>query len=269
MTFARLFLVTALWALLAGGAGAEIGLTPLRQVLDEKTRLVTYRVSNPSQRIVHGRVSWTDLTATGKGYVQATAEARAKMSAAPYLRVWPAQFRLEPGANTTITVALKDGVTLPAGERRSHLVIETSAARTPLRRAGGNLEADIGIGLSTPVIVRAGAGKASAKFGETRLLRTPEGYLELETNIEPAGEFSAYGRVDVLLKEAGAPQAPPRLLMTVDNVAAYIDAPGRVVSLPLNVERLPAGVLELRYAGRAEYEGVLIARRAFELAPPH
>lgn len=268
MTFIRLFASALSLLLLAGGASAEIGLTPLRQVLDEKTRLVTYRVSNPSPRIVDGRVSWADLTATERGYVAASAEARQRLSAAPYLKVWPASFRLEPGADTTITVALRDGVTLPDGERRSHLVIETSAARTPLRKAGGNLEADIGVGVSTPVIVRAGAGNAAAKIGETRLLRTPEGLLELETYIEPQGAFSAYGRIEVLLTSAGEAQARPALLRSVDNVAGYIDAPRRQVSVPLNVQRLPAGFLEIRYMGRGEFEGVTFARRAFELAPP-
>ena len=268
MTFLRLLVLTVLCTLLGGGAWAEIGLTPLRQVLDEETRVVTYRVSNPSQRIVEGRVSWADLTATERGYAQATIEAREKMSAAPYLKVWPAHFRLQPGANTTITVALRDGAVLPDGERRSHLVIETSAARTPLRKAGGNLEADIGIGVSTPVILRSGAGEAAAKIGETRLLRTPEGLLEIETHVEPQGEFSAYGRIDVLLTRAGDQTARPTLLTRLDNVAAYVDAPRRRASLPLTVDHLPAGTLEIRYVGGAEYDGKTFARRAFELAPP-
>ncbi len=268
MMFVRLTAAAACCLLLATAARAEIGLTPLRQVLDENTRLVTYRVSNPSPRIVEGRVSWTDLVATERGYAQATPAARERLSAAPYLKVWPSHFRLEPGADTTITVALKDGVKLPDGERRSHLVIETSAARTPLRRAGGNLEADIGIGVSTPVIVRAGPSKAAAAIGETRLLRAPDGLLELETYVEPRSEFSAYGHMEVWLTSAGEPRARPTLLTTVDNVAAYPDAPRRRVSIPLGVARLPAGFLEIRYVGSAEFDGVSFARRAFELAPP-
>lgn len=258
------FLAMAL-GLAAGPASAEIGIMPLRQVLTENSRVATYRISNPSRRIVDGRVSWMDLAATETGYAQADAETRARLSAAPYIKVWPAFFRLEPGASTTITLTLRDGA-LPAGERRSHLVIETAAARTPLRKAGGgNLEVDIGLGVSTPVIVRSGKGAATAKIGETKLLRAPDGLLELETVIEPTGKFSAYGAIEVLLTGSGG---GPQTIRRIDNIAAYTDARARRVSVPLGVDQLPAGVLEIRFVGAAEYDGEVFATRAFELAAP-
>lgn len=268
MQFLRILLLAAM-VFCQGTASAEITLSPLRQVITETDRVATYRVSNPSARLIEGRVRWLDLAATETGYEEASAEARARLSAAPYLTVWPAFFRLEPGASQTITVALKDGAAPPPGERRSHLMIETGAVRTPLRKAGGVPELDIGLGVSTPVLVRGGRGETGAAIGDTRLLRTAEGTLELETHVEPRGDFSAYGRIDILF----SPRKDDRLgsaglLKRVENVAAYIDAPRRRVTLPLGVERLPAGILEVHYIGRAEFEGREFARRAFEIAPP-
>lgn len=266
MQLLRAALLALLSLAFAAAAQAEISIMPLRQVLTDQTRVVTYRVSNPSRRIVDGRVSWIDLAATETGYAAAGAAAREKLSAAPYIRVWPAFFRLEPGASTTITLTLRDGA-LPAGERRSHLVIETAAVRTPLRKAGGgNLEVDIGLGVSTPVIIRSGKGSASAKIGETKLLRTPEGLLELETMVEPTGKFSAYGAIEVALTETGGERA--KIIKRIDNIAAYTDARERRVSAPLGVDQLPAGILEVRFVGSAEYEGETFATRAFELTPP-
>lgn len=261
---ASFFAVLAVIA--ASAARAEISLTPLRQVITEKAPVATYRVSNPSRRIVEGRVSWVDLSAAETGYVGMDRAAREALSAAPYLAVSPASFRLEPGASATITVSLRDVARPGKGERRSHLLIQTEAARTPFRKAGGSLEVDIGLGVSTPVILRMGDGRAGAKIGETRLLRTPEGLLELETHVEPEGDFSAYGAIEVYLTPSGASQA--QLLKTVDNVAAYLDAPRRQATVPLDVGRLPGGTLEIRYAGRAEFQGRIFASRVFELAPP-
>ncbi|MEQ8936335.1 MAG: hypothetical protein RIE56_11145 [Amphiplicatus sp.] len=246
----------------SGAARAEIALTPLRQVITEDARTVTYRLSNPSRRIVEGRVSWIDMVATETGYAPASAEDRTKLSAAPYLTVWPAFFKLEPGSSTTITVAARG--TIPEGERRSHLLIETGAARTPLRRAGG-LEVDIGLGVSTPVVLRGGKGEARATIGETKLLRDSNGLLELATTVVPGGSFSAYGRLTVRLTSRDGDAID---LAALDNAAAWNDAERRRFTLPLSVNYLPPGVLEIAYAGRGEFDGRVFATRSFEVAPP-
>jgi hypothetical protein len=253
----------ALLLLFATAAKAELAISPLRQVIDEKRATATFLVSNPSRRIVDLRVTWIDLAAAETGYVQPSAEQRAKLSAAPYLVVRPAHFRLEPGAKRTVTVSLREGKKPPAGERRSHLLVSSAAVRTPLRKISGSIELDVGLGVSTPVLLRGGRGSASARIGHTRLLRTPEGLLELETSVVPDGTFSAYGRIEATLTPAAVGKTQT---WRIGNVAAYLDAPLRRATVPLNVTRLPAGVLELRYVGEAEFDGVVFARRRFEIS---
>lgn len=263
----RRFCLVLFGAVLAATeAGAEIALSPLRQVITPKTPVAVYEVSNPSRRIVDGRVSWIDLVATETGYRPAEPEERTARSAAPYLAVWPAAFRLEPGARALITVKVRAGAEIPRGERRSHLLIETAAARTPLRRAGGRLEVDIDVGVSTPVILRAGPQRAAAHFGDTRLLRDADGLLELETHVAAESAATPYGRIDIYMEEAGAAQ--PRKIASLENVAAYVEAPQRRATVPLGTRALPAGVMEIRFVGAAEYEGALFATRRFEIAPP-
>jgi hypothetical protein len=263
----RCALIGALLGLCAFGpaAKAEITVSPLRRVIDEQHPVATFEVLNPSKRIIEGRVGWVDLAATERGYERATPSQRSVLSAAPYLAVSPASFRLEPGKRATITVALRKGARVPPGERRSHLLIESGAVRTPLRKAGGALEPDIGLGVSTPVVLRKGAGAARASIADTKLLRSEDGALELQTTVVSDGAFSAYGRIDLILTpKSGAAQT----IGGIDNVSAWRDAAKRTVSIPLGVEKLPAGVLEIRFAGRAEFEGVMFAHRAFELAAP-
>jgi hypothetical protein len=260
--------VLFLWLSMLSGALADIEISPLRHVLTSEAREAKIAVSNPSRRLLEGRVSWIDLTATETGYRPADKEARKLLSAAPYLTVSPAYFRLEPGARMEIIVKLKDGVTPPPGERRSHLLIETDASRTPIRKASDNgLQVDIGLSVSTPVILRNG-NRASAHIGETKLLRDDNGMLLLATSIEPGGEISTYGQLTATFKPLGGDNNV-QALGARENVAGYLDAPRRVIEIPLGYESLGAGELTLRYVGAAEFSGREFDQRKFDIAPPH
>jgi hypothetical protein len=248
-----------------GAAMADMDLAPLRQVLDPDHPRAEFAVSNPSDRIVEGRVSWIDLAAAETGYESADPALRAELSAAPYLVVSPAHFRLKPGGRQTITVEIKKGAKPPKGERRSHLLIETEASRTALRKASNTgLQVDVGLGMSAPVILRNG-GKADAKITDVKLLRDDEGLLMLETAIEPKGDWSSYGRMVVTYKPKDGEK---QLLGIRDNVAGFTDAEQRKVTVPFGFVSLGAGELTVRYEGAAEYEGVVFDSRAFDIKPP-
>ncbi len=254
-------------ALFAAPANADMGLYPLRQVLTEDNPSAEFTVSNPSDRIIDGRVTWVDLTATEEGYTPALPEAREDLSAAPYLVVSPAHFRLKPGARMSVTVAIRDGAVLPKGERRSHLLIETEASRTPIRKASDSgLQVDVSLAVSAPVILRNG-GKAKAKITDTKLLRDKEGLLFLETSVTPEGDNSSYGRI-VVDYTPDEKDAETHRLGARDNVAGFIDAEKRTVSVPFGFLSLSAGELVVRYEGADEYEGVLFDKRAYDIAPP-
>ena len=248
----------------AGLAHAEILVAPLRQVITAKEPVARFRISNPSARILEARVDWIDLVATPEGYAPAGAAERAKRSAAPYLVVSPARLRLEPGGHAEVVVRLKKGVLIPAGERRSHLLVETTPARTPLRRASTGLEVDVGLGVSTPVILRGGYSAPALTFEHSRLVRDADGLLGFETTLRGEGRYSAYGRIEALLESDGR----ATILASAANVTVYPDSGARKLTLPLALEALPAGRMTVTYfsagAGREEP----LASKTFEVAPP-
>lgn len=260
----RFFLFLAGLVVLSAAQASEIAVAPLRRVITADQPVAEFRVTNPSDRYLEARLSWIDLAAAYEGYVQATPKQRQSLSAAPYLTLRPAFVRIEPGGSAVVAVALKPGTKPPAGERRSHLLIETGAARSPIRKTSG-LELDIGLGVSTPVILRGGKLEAAAKIAAARFLRSPDGLLLLETTIEPEGAYSAYGR---LIAEFSAPNSNTQTLGEVRNVSAYVDAKKRVYSVPLKVRSLPTGVLTLRFVGAEEFEGRVFARRTFAVSEP-
>ena len=257
-------MLAAALALTLSVAHADMGLAPLRHVLSPENPKVEFIVSNPSDRIMDARVSWVDLAATETGYKDAAPDLREKLSAAPWLVVSPADFRLKPGARQVVTVRLKNGKSPPKGERRSHLLIETEASRTPIRKASTGLQVDVGLGMSAPVILRNG-GKADAEISEVRLLRDDDGLLLLETSIEPSGPWSSFGRMVVTYTPEGGEK---ELLGVRENVAGYTDAQNRRVTMPLGFVSLGAGELTVRYEGAAEFEGDVFDQRSFDVAPP-
>ncbi len=268
MCLIRTTLIAFVLCLMApAGARADIVLSPLRTVLTAETREGAFTISNPTRRILDGRVSWIDLSATAAGYEPAASEVRAGLSAAPYLSVSPAQFRLKPGERVTVTVKLRDGIAPPPGEKRSHLLIETGAARTLIRKASNGLQADIGAGVSAPVIVR-GDGAASATIGETKLLRDSEGRLLLSAAITPHGSHSAYGRLKATFTPKDPRASTSGVLGVRENVAGYLDTEKRIVEIPLDRFSLGEGELTLLYEGAGEYEGRLFDKRSFDIAPP-
>ena len=250
--------------MVAGTASAELLVAPLRQVITAKEPVGRYRVSNPSDRIVEARIDWIDLLATPDGYAPAGAADRARISAAPYLIVSPARLRLEPGGHAEVVVRLKKGVSIPAGERRSHLIVQTTPARTPLRRASTGLEVDVGLGVSTPVILRSGYATPALSFERSKLVRDANGALGFETTLKGAGKYSAYGRIEAQLESAGR----STILATAANVAVYPDSGARMLTLPLAVEALPAGRMTVTYFSVGDGREEPLASKTFEIAPP-
>ncbi|MEM9169046.1 MAG: hypothetical protein AAGC56_05285 [Pseudomonadota bacterium] len=261
--------VAALIAIAAAGgapAHAEFAISPLRQVITAESPEATFMISNPSARRLEARIRWIDLQAEDEGYRPASPELRDRLSAARYLTVTPSALTLGPGERAAIRIALRADRNPGPGERRSHLLIETDAVRTPLRNAGGGMQADIGLGVSAPVILRAGSGAAGAAIGDTRLTRLGDGLLALETAVLPKGAFSAFGRLAVRFRAAG--ETRERALGTVRNVAAYADAPLRLVTVALGREHLPQGRMTVRYEGEGEFAGQVFAERVFSIAAP-
>ena len=251
-------------AALTGLAQAELLVAPLRQVITAKEPVARYRISNPSARILEARVDWIDLVATPEGYAPAGAAERAKQSAAPYLIVSPARLRLEPGGHAEVVVRLKKGVSIPAGERRSHLLIQTAPARTPLRRASTGLEVDVGLGVSTPVILRGGYSAPAMSFEQSRLVRDANGLLGFETTLRGEGKYSAYGRIEAQLEKDGR----STILASAANVAVYPDSGSRKLTLPFALEALPAGRMTVTYFSAGGGREQPLASKTFEIAPP-
>ena len=122
----------------------------------------------------------------------------------------------------------------------------------------------MGLGVSTPVILRGGFAAPTVTFAQTKLVRDSDGLLELQTSLARSGKYSAIGRLVAVMESNGE----RKTIAEIDNVALHVDAPARLLTLALGETALPPGTLELRFVGSAEYEGRLFAEKSFEISPP-
>ena len=258
-------ILSVICASILANAYAQIHISPLRHVLSPQSERAAFVLSNPSAQPISATLSWEDLAIIDGEYAQMPNAQRAKISAAPYLTIRPAQIRLAPGEAQHIELTLSRKPDF-SGERRSHLLVETTAQRALINKIDhAGLGVDIGLSFSLPVFVRTHQ-KSAAKINATALTRDRNGNLLLETQLESTGDISAFGELAV--KFTPADTKTTRILARQHNAAALAHSPGRRYRLPLNMVSLPKGVLELVYLGAEEFSGQEFDRREFLIEAP-
>ena len=260
---------------LTATAAAHILVTPLRVVVTETGREAVVEIRNQSDRLLDISLSWIELSVSPAGaYSPATPDAIQTGSASPFLSVTPRRAVIAPDETIRAIIRL-EAPEAPAGERRSHLLIETAAPETTVRNASiASVPLDMSLGVSIPVLLR-GRGRAPSAVIETAFFkRRATGELVLAAAVARDGDYSAFGAFRALwrpteasLTEGEAADGETAVLGEIENFAVYAETPLRRVELPLGRDELDGGVLELVYEGRGEYAGRVFARRLFTIEP--
>ncbi|MEM6537049.1 MAG: hypothetical protein AAF668_04900 [Pseudomonadota bacterium] len=257
-------------------AAAQFIVAPLRTVIHPDRPKTTFAISNATDRNLSIRIEWIDLSSDGNGgYRPATRDERKALSASPYLTLSPTRVRLEPGGKEEIVVVLNTSVDLPNEERRSHLLFSSTALRNEIQKVGSGLEADIGLAVSTPVIVRPTkkTNDIAVQLSGPSLNRGEDGHLELSVDLERTGFLSAYGSVstefvpDLRRTDAPANDFDHRPI-EMSNISIPIEVKSTRVAIPLGAMELPAGALTVSYVGESEFEGVVFATETYNIQAP-
>jgi len=241
-------------------------MTPLRAVLSEGQPAATFVLTNTSGRLVEIEASLIDLAATPDGYGKITPEARAAITAAPWLAIQPARLVLEPGARADLTVTMRGP--MPVEERRSHLLVEARPARTRLHRISNRgLGLDLQLAMSVPVLVRPeplSSAAPTVTIGKTKMVRLETGLLALNAEIAaPDSPVSLHGRF-CLIPETPNSAAPD----CIANIAIYRGQQKRPVTLALGSQTLAPGAYRLRFEGTEEFAGIRFADLPLRIDAP-
>lgn len=259
----------------AGGIGDANGgflITPRRVVFEERLRSTAVSVINSGSDTATFRVSLVRMRMSETGDFAVVDSALADEAFADTLvRFSPRQIQLGPRETQVVRLQLRKPTDLPAGEYRSHLLVQAiprpRASEEPDtgRVAGVQVKIVPVYGTAIPVIVRHGDTAAEVSFSD--LDYQPGGAGGPATasfRIRRQGNRSVYG--DLTLTHVPANGAP-QVVGVAKGVSVYSPNPSRRVRVPLAApaSALPAGGrLLVRYNEPAP-DGQLIAQSSLDL----
>lgn len=242
-------------------AAADLLISPLRVVLEGRTRSVTVVLTNQSQETKTYRLEWSEKRAKSDGQYEDVREPDPTMPvSSKMVQFSPRQVTLAPGEQQQVRVALRAPADLPPGEYRSHLSFisigqpQRQASRRP-QQGGAGIEVFLNLGFAIPVIVRHGtaAEPAAAQLAGAQFRLDELNRVNLIVDIARRGAFSPYGRLRVFLREQDG--APERQIGMLNNVAMFPEVETRRNAVVLTENAIDRGIIRVVYEGADEYAG--------------
>lgn len=261
-------------AQIAAAQAPDLMLHPSRVVLERNKRSAQLDLINNLDQPATYRIRLVNrrMTETGE-MLELTEPGPGEKFADGMLRYSPRQVMLKPGATQTIRILLRKPAELPAGEYRSHLLLErlpdapAPAAPNPGTSGKGGIAIQIQplVNVSIPVIVRHGETQAQAALADLRLQKNAEGAPAiLSFALRRSGNRSVFGDLHATFVRDGRNYP----LGGAKGVAVYTPNPVRRAKLALTPPpgvALTQGRLELVYRERAEDGGAILAQTALSI----
>jgi pili/flagellar assembly PapD-like chaperone len=240
-------------------AQGGLQILPTRIVFEGRTRSAQVNVINQGTESQTYRISFKNMRMKEDGSYEDVEDARPdEKFASDFIRYSPRQIVIPPGESQVVRLVLRKKRDLPPGEYRSHMLFR----ELPPENVGESLEAlsgkkgDIKImlipimGITIPVIVRHGEGKATAQIGDLKLddSEEPNAPLVLSLHLNRQGNRSLYGDLTASFKpENGGEELE---VARLNGLAVFTPNKNRVVKMklaaPEGVE-LKRGLLSIVY----------------------
>lgn len=246
-----------IFALICGKSFAQGDLlvTPKRVVFEGNAQREELSLINMGKDTATFSVSFLQKNMREDGsFITLDKPADIKMSAEPYLRLFPRTVTLAPGEPQVILIQCRRSPNMTIGEYRSHLYFRSEKDYKPLGSKNPFKDTTLVsidlipvFGISIPVIIRAGEVNATTSFTNLKLGVAQDSIPTLKFTINRAGNCSTYGD---LVVEYITGQNKPIIVGNVKGVGVYTNIDHRNVSVKLNQIRgivFKTGNLRVRY----------------------
>jgi fimbrial chaperone protein len=253
-------------------AQADMLISPTRVLMDDDNRSATLTLRNPSNGARTYRLRWQDKRAIAGGGYSMITEGEEWPSAKGMVRHSPRQITVGPGENQTVRFSWRPPAELPAGEYRSHLLLEvipdisepTSTLESGIPDKGIGIQVHMQMSFSIPVVVRHNTQAPKVSIGDVKVIPAKEGKdARLAITFNRAGNASSYGRVVVEMQRDA--DNPVELIGEYRELSIFHELDSREITVPLRDKRIPAGAwIRITYDGLKEYQGTLWAEKVFK-----
>lgn len=266
-------------ALSASSAMADLLVSPIRVVLDERQRSAEVMLINITDIERSYQLVWQQTRQTEQGgYISVDPEAEGLFPASSAIRFSPRQVTIPPQGRQRVRLRLDGNASMEAGEYRSHLLFRqltpnkptlhnTPQGQHPNQQLQLQLQANVSVAI--PVIVRMGRGSEVSSLITAMDIqsKTVEGIPRtvMVLDLSHQGKLSSYGTVTVHLKDD---RQPERQVGIMKNVALFRELEQRHLTIPLTIDALPNGAtIRINYSGDDEFKGLLWDEALFRYTP--
>ena len=257
---------------LFSSARADMMISPTRVLMDDNNRSTTLTLRNSSDGSRTYRLGWQDKRAKEAGGYKMIEEGEAWPSAQGMVRHSPRQITVGPGENQTVRFNWRPPADLPAGEYRSHLLLEvipdisepTSTFASKANDKGIGVQVSMQMSFSIPVVVRHNTVLPTVSIGDVKVIPSKSGKdTLLSVTFNRAGNASSFGRVVVEMQLNA--DSPVELIGEHRDLSIFQELDRRKINIPLRDKRIPAGAwVRVAYEGSKEYQGILLAEKVFK-----
>ncbi len=255
---------------------ADLLVSPIRVLLDERNRTAEITLLNTSSVKRSYRLNWVDKRQQVAGdYIDVDKDDPGFSSASKAIRFSPRQVTILPGERQRVRLKMHRRSTMEQGEYHTHLLFKQLASSISPPKSSKQAQAEgmqltlqSNISIAIPVVLRLGReGSVSSKITDLSFEKMAGEKSQLMLNVElnRTGEYSTLGTVRVSLEQK---DRKPEQIGILKNVALYTEVNRRTVAVPLRVQHIPPGAkIRVSYTGDEEFSGRVWDRASFRYNP--
>ncbi len=243
---------------------AELTITPLKIIFDEKDRSKEVHLINTSNTTNTYRISWMYYKAneTGAPYSELDEPLDKEHNPADMIRFSPRQVTIPPNGRQKIRLSLRRPADLPDGEYRAHMRFQklinqdefNRIANEPNER-GAKLAVMVNLGFSIPIVVRQGKYDSSASITDVHFMkeRNPKtNKPRISVTLTRQGIHSPNGHVVIFWEK---PDGTEKQIGILNNVSIYTEIKKRTIEIDINEEAINDGKIRVSYEGDLDQKG--------------
>ena len=253
-------LLCAFLTLYAAPALAQLLISPVRVVFEDRSRSQTVSLINTSDTTRTYRIEFFDTQMGADGmYENITRSGNIPegfVSASDFLRYSPRQVTLGPRESQQIRIAVRKPEGLPTGEYRTHMILKQLAQLDDVQSSVDRVTTAIraNISFSIPIIVRHGQLEAQAKIADIRYGTNEDGEEGLFVKVTRTGHSSTYGS---LVAYNPNQRIAEEAVGVLNNFAVFTEASERNTFVRFREPVSSGQQLIITYEGREDAEGRL------------
>jgi len=234
---------------LAVPASASLSITPTIVVIEGRERFAEVHLVNPTNVVNSYEINWRFMRMEeGTGIYVNQDKSVTDWDLTKHIVYTPRRITIDPNTAQKVRLALRLGGEPPApGDYRAHMEfmksadkpapIDETAPKKPTAKA--NVGVKVNVGFSIPVIYRVGESDATAKIGNVTTTLKGGKIYAIVPIAKSKSNYGIEGNIAVSYQD--------KVVGQVKNANIFSEIQGRTFEIPLSVEKLAGGNLQIVY----------------------